>query len=290
MPNYSLSVSQEQLATLLSEYKSHEKENNNQYILFQASKDGVTIQGYKSGKVVLHGEYIGELEYIKELLGLETYEAIGSDEVGTGDLFGPIVVCSAYASVEDIKYLESLGVKDSKSLSDKQIIKLGPVLAKKLIHSILILTPEKYNELIRRGFNMNKIKAYLHNQAIIKTTEKLPDNVPVIVDQFCEPSVYFNYLKGEKAIFKKLEFYTKAESVHLSVAAASIIARYAFLAKMQQYSKFIGVKLLKGAGAEVDKQLVDIYRSRGYKSLRPITKLNFKNLTKNNVLPPSRLS
>lgn len=290
MPNYSLSVSQEQLSALLNEYKTYEKENSNQYILFQASKEGVLIQGYKSGKVVLQGDYQNELEYIKSVLGIESYQAVGSDEVGTGDLFGPIVVCSCFTSLDDIKYLESLGVRDSKNMTDNQIIKLGPILAKKLIHSILILTPEKYNEMIRKGFNMNKIKAYLHNQSILKTVEKLEGDVPVIVDQFCDPSVYFNYLKGEKSVFKKIEFYTKAESVHISVAAASIIARYAFLAKMQQYSKFIGVKLLKGAGAEVDRQLIEIYRSRGYKSLRPITKLNFKNLTKNNVLPPSRLS
>ncbi len=43
--------------------------------------------------------------------------AIGSDEVGTGDYFGPIVVTAAYVKKEDIKYLESLGVKDSKKIN-----------------------------------------------------------------------------------------------------------------------------------------------------------------------------
>jgi ribonuclease HIII len=290
MANYSLSISPEQLNILIQAYKSFERDHSNQYVAFSAVKNGLTIHAYKTGKVVLQGEYEQELSHIKSILGIETYAAIGSDEVGTGDLFGPIVVCSAYVSKTDIAFLESLGVKDSKAMTDAMISKIGPILANRLIHSILILNPEKYNEMVRKGYNMNKIKAYLHNHAIIKTSEKLTEKVPVILDQFCEPPIYFNYLKTEKLIYRDINFYTKAESVHISVAAASIIARYAFLAKMQQFSKYIGLNLLKGAGSEVDKQLVEIYKSRGYQALPPITKLNFKNLTKNHIESPIKIN
>ncbi|MCV2232200.1 ribonuclease HIII [Paracholeplasma manati] len=290
MANYSLSISPEQLNILIQAYKSFERDHSNQYVAFSAVKNGLTIHAYKTGKVVLQGDFEQELSHIKSILGIETYAAIGSDEVGTGDLFGPIVVCSAYVSKTDIAFLESLGVKDSKAMTDTMISKIGPILANRLIHSILILNPEKYNEMVRKGYNMNKIKAYLHNHAIIKTSEKLTEKVPVILDQFCEPPIYFNYLKTEKLIYRDINFYTKAESVHISVAAASIIARYAFLAKMQQFSKFIGLNLLKGAGSEVDKQLVEIYKSRGYQALPPITKLNFKNLTKNHIEGPIKIN
>ncbi|MDY0209917.1 MAG: ribonuclease HIII [Acholeplasma sp.] len=288
MANYSMTINENQMSILIDAYKAFEKETSNQYIAFSAYKDGITIHAYKSGKMVIQGDYQNELPRIKHLLGVKQYAAIGSDEVGTGDLFGPVIVCSAFVSLEDISFLESLGVKDSKAMTDAQISKIGPVLANRLIHSILILNPEKYNGLIRKGYNMNKIKAYLHNQGIIKTSEKLSEKVPVILDQFCEPTIYFNYLKTEKLIYRDIDFYTKAESVHIAVAAASIIARYAFLAKMQQYSKFVGYNLLKGAGSEVDKQLIEIYRARGYKGLVPITKLNFKNLIKNNIEIPKK--
>lgn len=283
-----MTINENQMNLLIDAYKAFEKESSNQYIAFSAYKNGLTIHAYKSGKMVIQGDYQEELKRIKQLLGVKQYAAIGSDEVGTGDLFGPVIVCSAYVSLDDIAFLESLGVKDSKAMTDTQISKIGPVLANRLIHSILILNPEKYNGLIRKGYNMNKIKAYLHNQGIIKTSEKLKDKVPVILDQFCEPQIYYNYLKTEKLIYRDIDFYTKAESVHIAVAAASIIARYAFLAKMQQYSKFIGYRLLKGAGSEVDKQLIEIYRARGYKGLVPITKLNFKNLIKNNIEIPKK--
>ena len=139
MANYSLSISPEQLNILIHAYKSFERDHSNQYVAFSAFKNGLTIHAYKTGKVVLQGDYENELSHIKSLLGIETYAAIGSDEVGTGDLFGPIVVCSAYVSKTDISFLESLGVKDSKAMTDTMISKIGPILANRLIHSILIL-------------------------------------------------------------------------------------------------------------------------------------------------------
>ena len=53
-------------------------------------------------------------------------DSIGSDEVGTGDYFGPIVVTASYVNKSDITFLEELGVKDSKKLTDKKIIKITP--------------------------------------------------------------------------------------------------------------------------------------------------------------------
>lgn len=287
MNNYSMKLSKNQMELLIEKYKEYEVEKKIPHTLFEAIKDDLAIIIYQNGTLLLRGEYEIELEDIKDKLGLIPFSAVGSDEVGTGDLFGPIVVCSAYVDEKDIKKLEQLGVKDSKNMSDRQIVNLAPQLSKMLIHSVLILNPDKYNLMIRKGYNMNKIKAYLHNQAILATTSKLNDtNIPVIVDQFCLPKIYYNYLKNERKVHRDISFFTNAESVHISVAAASIIARYAFLAKMQQLSRFAGVRLLKGAGTDVDKQLVYLYKSQGYDLLRPITKLNFNNLTKNNVTPP----
>lgn len=285
MNTYSMSLSKNQVTLLLEMYLAYETTHDNAHLQFKAVKDGVNIMIYKTGSLVLQGPYESELKRIKTRLGLVNFSAIGSDEVGTGDLFGPVVVCSAYVSKEDIEVLELMGVKDSKSMTDKKIIELAPKLTKLLTHSILILKPEKYNEMVRRGFNMNKIKAFLHNQAILLTTQKVDKEVPVIVDQFCAPRIYYNYLKDEPKVYKNISFYTKAESIHLSVAAASIIARYAFLAKMQQFSRYIGRRLEKGAGKKVDEQLVSIYNEKGYQALLPITKLNFRNIKKNNIIP-----
>lgn len=285
MANYSMSLSKNQLDLLLEMYNPYEVAHTHPHMILKAVvDDNVTLNFYKNGNLVLEGEFKDELNRIKTRLGLTNFSAIGSDEVGTGDVFGPVVVCSCFVKASDIEVLELMGVKDSKNMTDRQIIELAPQLTKMLTHSVLILNPEKYNEMVRRGYNMNKLKAFLHNQAILLTTKKIEDKVPVIVDQFCEPRLYYNYLKDEPNIYRDISFYTKAESIHISVAAASIIARYAFLAKMQNYSRFIGMKLKLGAGKMVDAQLIKIVSIKGIENLRKITKMNFRNLKKTNII------
>lgn len=289
MNQYSMKLSKNQVDLLIEKYAKYEIEKKIPHTIFEALIDELSLVIYNNGTLLLNGDYKEELKNIKDRLGLVPFSAIGSDEVGTGDLFGPIVVCSAYVPEDQIEILEEMGVKDSKNMTDRQIVELAPRLSKMLVHSVLILNPEKYNLMVRRGYNMNKIKAFLHNQAILLTQKKLKGKkTVVIVDQFCRPEIYYNYLKGEKNVYRDITFFTGAESVHISVAAASIIARYAFLAKMQQLSRFAGMKLLKGAGTDVDKQLIYLYKSQGYDILRPITKLNFKNLAKNNIIPPTK--
>ena len=284
MKYYTISVRSDELDQLNQVYQFHRVESDNPHLFFHAKHNDVEILAYKSGKVLLQGpEVTPELVAIKKHLKREDYAAIGSDEVGTGDVFGPIVVCAAYATPEEIEYLELLNVRDSKNMSDKQIIAVAPKIAKKLIHSLLILTPKKYNELVDKGMNLNKIKALLHNQAIIKTSSKLEQGVPVILDQFCTPQLYFNYIKEETLIYRDIDFHVRAESVHLAVAAASIIARYAFLVKMDEYSKKLGFELIKGAGKDADTQIKEIYDQKGMNTLKLVTKMNFKNVTKQNL-------
>ena len=128
--------------------------------------------------------------------------------------------------------------------------------------------------------NLNKRKALLHNQAIIKTTAKVDKQVPVILDQFCQPNLYFNYLSEETLVYRQINFYTKAESVHISVAVASIIARYAFLVRMVQLSKKFKLPLKKGASALVDEQVKELIDRGDLKRLHEVAKMNFKNVTK----------
>jgi ribonuclease HIII len=285
MKHYTITVEQTELEKLAQAYRNHMVDDENPHIFFHALHNDIHILGYESGKVLLQGNEVSqELIGIKKLLGKIDYEAIGSDEVGTGDVFGPVVVCALYANEEDIVFLESLNVRDSKNMNDRTIAQIAPKIAKKLTHSLLILHPKKYNELTEQGYNLNKMKALLHNQAIIKTASKIGHTVPVIIDQFCTPQLYFNYLKDETLIHRDLNFYTKAESVHISVAAASIVARYAFLVKMHQYSEKLGITLKKGASKAVDDMVMEIYEEQGLEKLKVVTKMNFKNVTKQNIV------
>ncbi len=127
---------------------------------------------------------------------------------------------------------------------------------------------------------MNKIKAYLHNKAIINLHQKIFENPPVIMDQFAEEGLYFRYLSSETKIFKKIRFATKAESKYASVAIASIIARYAFLKHFDLLSNECGYNLLKGAGKQVDALASTILDEKGEAFLSQYAKMNFKTLNK----------
>ena len=106
---------------------------------------------------------------------------IGSDEVGTGDYFGPITVVSAFVKTEQLSELRAMGVRDSKDLTDPQIISIAKKIAKVVPYSLLILKNEKYNELQQRGMSQGKIKALLHNQALINLHRKISPERPEAV-------------------------------------------------------------------------------------------------------------
>ncbi|WP_334330871.1 ribonuclease HIII [Candidatus Phytoplasma prunorum] len=281
--NYSFTFEIPQLRKLKKIYKSFliEKEINNKNIYFFLQKDNIQMIAYNNGTFFIKGENIQkEILNIKEVLNIKDYSAIGSDEVGTGDVFGSIVVCSSYVTKENIQFLENLNIKDSKKLTDEKIIQLVPQIINKITYSLISINPYKYNILTNKGFNLNKIKAILHNDMILKNLIKIKKNVNVILDKFTSSKNYFNYLKNEKKVYKKIFFCNKAEKIHISVAVSSIIARYAFLKNIFVLSEKIGIKLKLGASKEVDKQINFIYKKYGMNILKKIAKCNFKNITK----------
>ena len=205
--------------------------------------------------------------------------SIGSDEVGTGDYFGPIVVTSTYVKKEDIPFLKELGVTDSKKLDDEKIMNIVPEIIKRIPYSTYILSNEKYNEL-HSTMNMNKIKAVLHNKVLVELTDKYNDTDYVVVDEFAKENIYYSYLKEVPNVYRKITFITKAEIKCLSVACASLISRYILIKEFDKLSKNLNLKLLKGASNLVDEQGAEIVKKYGFDKLREIAKLNFKNTDK----------
>lgn len=204
---------------------------------------------------------------------------IGSDEVGTGDYFGPIVVTASYVDIKDKFKLEEMGIKDSKKITDEKILSIAPKIINEIPHTTFILTPKEYNE---KGLtNMNQIKAILHNKVLYTLVNK--DNYDykqIVVDQFVYPKKYFEHIKDIPNKITNITFTTHAEDKCLSVAVSSIISRYIFLKEMDKLSDELGIPLNKGAGENVDKQGVEIIKKYGFDKLKNYAKLNFKNTDK----------
>lgn len=247
-----------------------------------ASDFWITTEKLNSGKVDVKNSANKEKKEKLDYINPKIYYAstIGSDEVGTGDYFGPIVVTATFVAKENIPFLEELGVKDSKKMTDDKILEVVPKIIKTIPYESIILSNKEYNEKYNSDTNMNKIKAILHNKALMTIKNKEQNYDYIVVDQFAEPYVYFNYLKTSSNVVRNITFMTKAEDKCLSVACASIISRYIFLKEFDKLSKSLGMNLLKGASDKVDEQGLTIVKKYGIDKLSEIAKLNFKNTEK----------
>lgn len=286
---------------IIDYYKDLKKEKTPPYAIFQAQEADTTITLYESGKIMFQGTSADidaniwiDLEKklnnrIINVDGTETkakqvdsnqidLSTIGSDEVGTGDFFGPIVVTATYVSTKDFDFLQNLGVRDSKKIDDAKILQIAPEIMKKIPYVTTILDNKTYNEKHSTNCNMNKLKAILHNKALFELKNKNNWSfAKIIVDEFCSKEKFYEYIKDVPEKVMHITFMTKAEDKVLSVACASIISRYIFLRKMDELSDSIHIPLPKGAGVNVDKIAKEIVDEYGKEKLYEIAKMNFSN-------------
>lgn len=299
----------ENVAKKMTEYyKDRRREKTPPYAVFQAMEADTIITLYESNKAMFQGVSADidaniwidmekklnnrvidinqpkkeKEKYKEELNYFYSISTIGSDEVGTGDYFGPIVVTATYVDKEKIPLINDLGVKDSKKLTDDKIKKIAPTLLKEIPYVTFTLNNEDYNKYQNMGYNMNKIKAILHNKVLYGITHKEEKYLfqKIVVDQFVYPRKYFEHIMDATEKVTEITFTTKAESKCASVAAASIISRYIFLMKMEELSKNLELELPKGANDIVDETGKEIVKKYGIQKLNEIAKLNFKNTDK----------
>ncbi|WP_108669363.1 ribonuclease HIII [Peribacillus acanthi] len=309
MSHVVLMLTQQKIESMKKHYMNWLSPTSPPGSVFSAKPSSCTITAYKSGKVLFQGSR-AEAEAnmwksdsvvsasVKPKKATTTsvkkhaysppttigeMSLIGSDEVGTGDFFGPITVAAAYVPKEKIALLKELGVKDSKNLKDPQILEIAAQLKHAISFSLLVLDNIKYNELQSKGMSQGKIKAYLHNLAIKNLLKKIDPIIPeaILIDQFAQPEVFFNYLKGQDLFTgEKVYLSTGAESLHVGVAAASILARAAFVKQFEQLSEKAGFKLPKGAGPQVDQAAAKLIIAKGSNALTEFTKVHFANTEK----------
>lgn len=299
MSNTVLLLKPNEIEKVKSHYMKFKVERSAPGVIFAAKLADTAITIYKSGKVMFQGN--GSTREASlwgtsstkttttsakgDLLppNFATLSVLGSDETGTGDYFGPITVAACFVSSEQVELVKALGVKDSKMLTDDIMRKMAPDLMATLTHSVLVLKNEKYNDIQSRGSSQGKIKALMHNQALKHVLKKMDSEKPayILIDQFAERGIYYNHIKTEKEIVREnVLFSTKAEQLHVSVAAASIIARYAFLKEMDRLTEIAGTTIPKGASAKVDEIAAKIYLKHGEEFLKSITKWHFANTGK----------
>ena len=292
--NVVIKVNDEVKEKMIEYYKDKRRDKVIPYVVFQAQEEDTVITLYESGKCMFQGtsadvdaamwgtilDNTKEKKEEQKKADAKYYNcnSVGSDEVGTGDYFGPIVVTACYVTKEDIPFLEKLGVGDSKKIDDEKIKKIAPEIAKKIKYRSVILSNKEYNEKYTKDINMNKIKAIMHNKVLYQLMQEEKPNIDyIIVDEFAREARYYEYLNGISTIQKNITFMTKAEDKNLAVACGSIISRYLFLKEFDKLCDSIHLPLVKGAGKDVDAIGEEVVEKYGKDKLKEIAKFNFKN-------------
>jgi len=213
---------------------------------------------------------------------IENLSAVGSDEVGVGDYLAPLVVTSVYVDAKQIEKLRAIGVKDSKSMTDSRICAIAEQIKDILPHKTVVFENKYYNAMIEKGLNAHVVKSFLHNKTLSELTSILPVYPEyLIVDEFASKGHHLKYLnqlpKKPVILEKNLHFVKNGESVHIAVAAASILARQAFVEYMDNLSEKLGMNILKGASAKVDTCARNVLNNHGEVVFKDICKWHFAN-------------
>lgn len=291
--SFTFPLSAEQQATLIRLLKEgNYAPASVEHTIIAADTRDCRIALYKSGKCLVQGKAAEDfVMYVLEPLVLMEarvgYDEVltpevfrphmGVDESGKGDFFGPMVVCAAYADHDLVVTMKEMNVRDSKLITtDKAATDLAKELRKLLKDKYTIITigPAAYNRLYSKMRSVNTILAWAHARAIENLLAKVPSCPMAISDQFGSKS------QVEKALMKqgrgiKLVQRHKAES-DPAVAAASILARAAFLDSLKQLAARYSQPFPKGASVAVKERAAQLVGKKGPSVLLEVAKCHFK--------------
>ena len=242
----------------------------------------VLIQGKDTEefvKFILEPEILGEARLgYEEVHNPEMFQPhFGIDESGKGDYFGPLVIAGAYTDSESTRALMEAGVMDSKRVSSRdRIVNLSGIIRRTqgVKVSVILVGPKRYNELYERFANLNELLAWGHAKVIKELSELVPGCPRALSDQFAKPRVLERALARQE-VNVKLQQRTKGES-DVAVAAASILAREAFVRWIENASETWGLALPLGAGAPVLASGREFIALHGRERLAEIAKFHFK--------------
>jgi len=264
--------------------------NSLPYGHFSARSPGVVINAYRSGKVVIQGtgtelasrrlsDLLGETVAAAAAKRLPGLPLIGTDEAGKGDYFGPLAVAGVAVERDQAWLLEDIGVRDCKKMSDEAVLRVGAEIRASLPHALVVLEPEEYNRIHRRVGNLNRMLADAHAEVIAALRRRCPGVDRVLVDRFGNESLVTGALEKRKVEAKVFQEVRAEENP--VVAAASIVAREAFLRSLDDLYLLVGEDLPKGAA---DSRVLAVGRRilerDGREGLGRVAKLHFKTTSK----------
>jgi ribonuclease HIII len=307
LTSYTCTLSDAQAAAL----EKHLRENDFKfrqvpYARFAAEKEKTNLVFYESGKLVVQGkgtqdfvEFVLEPKVLQEVkLGYETVlnpellvPRIGVDESGKGDFFGPLCIAGVYLNPSMIPAWKSAGIRDSKNIgSDRRIAELAKMIRETpgCVYSVVPIGNTAYNRLYVKMRSVNTLLAWGHARAIENMMgvkyRMDPPPVRAISDQFAHDKGVI--AKALMPLGKSIELVQRHKAEEdLAVAAASILARNEFVARLRDLSKKYDTEFPKGAGANVDAVAKEFVIKHGAAALSEVSKTHFRTALRAQGLP-----
>ncbi len=191
---------------------------------------------------------------------------LGIDDAGRGPVIGPMVLAGCLIRENAQKELKKLGVKDSKQLTprrreflERQIRKLAEKVA------AVKISPKTIDQSQEKGIKLNEVEAI----ACAKIINKLNDGkekIKVFLD--CPSSSlrkWSELLRTKIKNLANLEIHCehKADKNHVSVSAASIIAKCIREREMKKLKEKYGEEM--GSGYPSDPLTISFLEKKGRK-------------------------
>jgi ribonuclease HIII len=246
---------------------------------FVARSAGWIVTAYRSGKVLFQGTDCGSqvrlaeriLVYVEPMTRSPEFPIVGGDESGKGDLFGPLVV-AAYATSGESERREVVraGARDCKLMTDAEVRTVAMRLSGIGVSGIRVLMPLDYNARYARVHNVNILLNEVYAELLLELATASKAHT-VILDKYGARAV---------ALWKSPQSFRLVVETHAErypeVAAASVLARAAFLDGLERTARENGVaQLPKGASMEAQAFMRRLASDMGKDLLGAVAKVNF---------------
>ena len=246
---------------------------------FLTRSEGSVVTSYRSGKVMFQGRASEkQVRLAEEILahdgpvnkGLE-FPIVGGDESGKGDLFGPLVVAAFSArDKSERREVVRAGARDCKLMTDAEVHAVATRLDGIGVSSIRVLMPQEYNARYARVHNVNVLLNEVYAGLLLELAIVSKAHT-VILDK---------YGRRAMALWKTPQSFRFVVETHAErypeVAAASVLARAAFLDGLERTARDSGVaRLPKGASMEAQAFMRRLASDKGKNVLRSVAKVNF---------------
>jgi ribonuclease HIII len=281
--------------------------------LSDGSSQAVAIM-YRSGKLVLsgHAPAFDQAAAIVDRVGMpgaakrspvrpttsasveappENEPHIGTDEAGKGDFFGPLVTAGVFVDERVAKLLRALSVRDSKTVGDRELrVLAGNIrdVVEEPKRAVIVVAPKRYNELYSQmrseGKNLNALLAWTHTRVIEDLIGHGLQPKFILSDQFGDKRYIESRLLVDTRLSGVPVIQMHRAEADVAVAAASILARDAFLRWLEQAGKALGLTIPKGASPKVIETGRLLVARMGADALKEYAKVSFKTMEK--VLAP----